>query len=74
MSQPLWLPSEERIARANMTAFARQVADAHGKELWHYAQLRQWSVDHPEPFWQALWRFADVRAGRGWDRVLDCDR
>ena len=33
MDQPLWQPSKERIARANMTAFAREVAEAHGEAL-----------------------------------------
>ena len=31
MDQPLWQPSKERIARANMTTFAREVAQAHGE-------------------------------------------
>ncbi|MGH6899428.1 MAG: acetoacetate--CoA ligase [Geminicoccaceae bacterium] len=75
MDQPLWQPSKERIARANMTAFARQVAEAHGGRLRDYRELRRWSVEHPELFWPALWRFADVRASRPWDEVLvDGDR
>jgi acetoacetyl-CoA synthetase len=70
MDQPLWQPSKARVAQANMTEFARQVADGHGADLQAYPRLRQWSVDHPELFWPALWRFADVRASRPWDEVL----
>jgi len=70
MDQPIWQPSEERIERTNMTAFARQVAAAHGERLREYAELRAWSVEHPELFWPALWRFADVRASRPWRQVL----
>jgi acetoacetyl-CoA synthetase len=70
MDQPVWQPSKERIERANMTAFAREVAATHGAELRDYATLRTWSVEHPELFWPALWRFADVRASRPWDEVL----
>ena len=62
--QPIWQPSKERIERANMTAFARQVAEAHGERLRDYGALRTWSVEDPELFWPALWRFADVRASR----------
>ena len=61
MDQPLWQPSEERIERANMTAFARQVAAAHGERLRDYAELRAWSVERPELFWPALWQFAEVQ-------------
>src|SRR5262245_33082133 len=70
MDQPLWQPSQARIERANMTAFARQVAEAHGERLRAYAELRPWSVAHPELFWPALWRFAEVRASRPWQQVL----
>ena len=40
MIQPLWQPSSERIAAANMTAFAGTVATRHGEELRDYGQLR----------------------------------
>ena len=53
-----------------MTAFARQAAEAHGERLRDYGALRAWSVEHPELFWPALWRFADVRASRPWREVL----
>ncbi len=71
MNQPLWQPSSERIAQANVTAFAQSVAGRHGSELRDYRKLRAWSVDRPADFWAELWRFAGVRASRPWQRVLD---
>jgi acetoacetyl-CoA synthetase len=50
VSDPLWIPSPERIARANLTRFARErgiPTDYH--ELW------QWSVDNLDEFWAAVW-------------------
>jgi acetoacetyl-CoA synthetase len=70
MNQPLWQPSSERIAAANMTAFADMVAGRHGQELRDYGRLRAWSVERPADFWAELWRYAGVRASRPWDRVL----
>ncbi|MES1259764.1 MAG: AMP-binding protein, partial [Gemmatimonadota bacterium] len=40
-----------------------------------FAALHQWSIDHPEPFWTAVWRdggvIADTRDdGTLWDEVL----
>jgi acetoacetyl-CoA synthetase len=70
MDQPLWQPSRERIERANLSAFARMVASEHGEALLDYAQLRRWSVEQSEAFWAALWRFAEVRSSRNWDRIL----
>jgi acetoacetyl-CoA synthetase len=71
MDQPIWQPSKERIERANMTAFAREVAATHGDRLRDYAELRTWSVEHPELFWPALWRFSEVRTSRPWREVLE---
>jgi acetoacetyl-CoA synthetase len=71
MNQPVWRPARERVERANMTAFARRVAARHGQALLDYAKLRIWSVEQSADFWVELWRFVDVRASRGWDRVLD---
>ncbi len=70
MDQPLWQPSEARIERANMTAFAREMAAAHGERLRDYAALRAWSVERPELFWPALWRYGEVQASRRWQDVL----
>ena len=36
-----------------------------------YAELRAWSVERPELFWPALWRYGDVRASRPWRDVLE---
>jgi acetoacetyl-CoA synthetase len=75
MTQPLWQPSRERLAQANMTAFARAVAAEHGAGLEDYERLRAWSVERSDLFWPALWRFAGVRSSRAWDEVLvDGDR
>ena len=58
MDQPIWRPAKERIERANMTAFARAVAAAHGERLRDHAELRRWSVERPELFWPIapVWR------------------
>ncbi len=69
MTAPLWSPSAERVARANLTRFiasCRPGAD--------YAALWRWSVEAPEEFWPAVWRFCGVvaaphRSGVPWDVV-----
>jgi acetoacetyl-CoA synthetase len=71
MTSPAWQPSRERVAAANMTAFADTVASRHGAALRDYGRLRAWSVEQPAAFWSELWRFAGVRASRPADRVLD---
>jgi acetoacetyl-CoA synthetase len=71
--QPLWVPSGEQIARANLTRF---ISDVRG-DTHDYASLYRWSVEQPEAFWPAVWRFCGIVAaesrGKGrepWQQVL----
>ena len=71
---PLWQPSAERIAQANITAFARTAGAAAGRTLPDYASLWRWSNDDRETFWQSLWDYAGVIGERGERTLQDPDR
>jgi acetoacetyl-CoA synthetase len=76
---PLWSPSPARAAATNLACFETQVRPLSGAAPGDYAALHRWSVEHPEEFWPAVWRFggviADERAGREpWDAVLEGGR
>ncbi|MFA0550629.1 acetoacetate--CoA ligase [Vibrio lentus] len=61
-NKPIWQPSEQRIAQANVTRFMDSL-DQQGvleRELKNYAELHQWSVEHPELFWQNVWQFCGM--------------
>lgn len=78
MHAPMWTPTLDAIASAQLTRFRHDlqsrgmidatVADAHA--------LQQWSVAYPERFWAELWRAAGIMAdGPGtpeapWTEVL----
>jgi Acyl-coenzyme A synthetases/AMP-(fatty) acid ligases len=64
---PIWAPSAERIARANLTRFLDTLR-ASGLPVADYAALREWSVNQPERFWPHVWRFTGVIGDPG-DRV-----
>src|SRR6476469_7342339 len=70
MTDPIWIPSEERIAQARMSAFLRH---ARGPDA-DYREVYEWSVLHPDLFWPKVWAFFDViaseRDGRRWDEVV----
>ena len=69
--QPLWIPSEERKAQANLTRFTDALNRTHGLQLQTYAQLYDWSVTEMDDFWALMWEFAEIRASRGYEAVLD---
>ena len=71
---PLWEPSDEQRASAEMTRFMAWAAQRSGRALADYEALRRWSVEQLEEFWAAIWDYAGVRASRPYERVLDSHR
>jgi acetoacetyl-CoA synthetase len=61
---PLWVPSDERIAQANLTRFGGGRA---------YRDLYADSVARPLEFWRALWEFGGVRGEMGARVAIDMD-
>jgi acetoacetyl-CoA synthetase len=70
VSAPIWVPSAERVAAANMTAFLDRVRDEWDRSIFGYSQLYEFSVARPDAFWQTMWEFGGVRGVRG-ERVLE---
>ena len=62
MDHPLWQPSPERVANANLTAFMRHVRSRWDVTANSYDDLYRWSVTEREQFWQSVWSFCGVIA------------
>jgi acetoacetyl-CoA synthetase len=61
----LWEPPLERVERALITRFAREVGhEGSYEDLW------RWSVEDIEGFWAAVWDFFSVQASEPYERVL----
>ncbi len=69
MTSPLWTPSAERIARANLTRFIGYINDRYGTRFSTYEPLYAWTIAHPAEFWNAMWDFCGVTGERKGDRV-----
>jgi acetoacetyl-CoA synthetase len=54
---PQWVPTDDDVANARVTDFARFVADKTGVTTTDYRSLWQWSVDDPAAFWAAMWDY-----------------
>ncbi|MCH7878138.1 MAG: acetoacetate--CoA ligase [candidate division Zixibacteria bacterium] len=70
MSQPLWVPSDERIENSNMMRFMRQVNDKFNQEFSRYHDLYQWSVDNIEEFWPELFETSGLICSARYTSVL----
>jgi acetoacetyl-CoA synthetase len=71
MTELLWTPSPERVARANMTAFVRQVSERWDPSVVDFATLHTFSVDNLASFYSAMWQFFDIVGDMGDDIVID---
>src|SRR6185436_10677837 len=74
VSAPLWTPAAERVAAANITAFATSVEQQWGVAAPDYQSLYNFSLTRPEAFWKSFWTFANVRGTMGERVVADFDR
>jgi acetoacetyl-CoA synthetase len=68
--KPLWSPSAQRTAEANITRFMQRANESHGAGLRNYSDLWRWSTAHLETFWTDLWDFGGVIAETRGNSVL----
>ena len=71
MARLLWTPSDERIQSSNMYRFMSFINGKYNQSFDSYPPLYQWSIDTIPEFWASMWEFADIRASRPFDRVVD---
>lgn len=71
MKQPLWMPSQEKIEKANITKFIAFVNQKFNTQFTDYFELYQWSVSEIPDFWAAVWDFIHIKASRGYDKVVE---
>jgi acetoacetyl-CoA synthetase len=74
VAAPLWIPSPERVARARMTSFMRDVERQWRVEIPDYKTLYQFSIERPEDFWHSMWEFSGIRGAMGERVAVDLDR
>ncbi len=70
MTGPLWQPSAERIAAANLTAFMAKLKEDWGFEGRDYAAVWEFSCREIEKFQLSLWDYAGVIAETRGEAVL----
>jgi acetoacetyl-CoA synthetase len=64
-SEPIWQPDPAQVAGSAIARFAGHLQRRYGVEFPGYLSLWQWSVDHLEEFWSAVWDFFGIEADAG---------
>ncbi len=70
MKLPIWEPSAERKASANMTKFTGFVNERYGKKFDSYDELYDWSITSLADFWASVWEFTKIKASKSYNTVL----
>ena len=71
MPEPLWRPSKDAAAEANITAFMAQAERDWGIRAPDYQVLYDWSIRKPEEFWPSLWDFTGIVAETRGERAIE---
>ncbi|MBW2064399.1 MAG: acetoacetate--CoA ligase [Deltaproteobacteria bacterium] len=71
MEKVLWRPSEDRIKASNMYRFMQFINERFGRDFKEYEELYRWSVENIPDFWASMWEFAEIRASKPYDEVVD---
>lgn len=70
MNPILWTPSEQSIKNANVTDLIKHLNDT---SVSNFSDLYDWSIDHPEAFWNAIWDHSKIIGDKGAAPYLNHD-
>ena len=70
-SQPLWIPSEDRIKNSNFSKYYDFLKEGIQSFIQNYYELHNWSVTDIEKFWESIWKFSGIIHSKSYDKILD---
>ena len=70
MEEPLWIPSEDRISKSNLTSFTRYVEKLINRKIASYQELHDWSVTDIKEFWKSIWVISGIIHSKPYDKIL----
>jgi len=71
VTEPLWIPSADRIASARITAFTTLLRAKYLQQFPDYWSLWRWSIANKEVFWRELWDFCSMKGDKGERTLFD---
>jgi len=65
MTDLLWKPSPERVAKTHLSRFIERIHGQIDPQVSDWETLYSFSINRPEAFWRALWDFAAIEGEPG---------
>ena len=57
VGQILWQPSQQWVENTNLHHYRVWLKQRHNLEFSSYQELRRWSLEHLDDFWQSIWDY-----------------
>jgi acetoacetyl-CoA synthetase len=70
-TQPLWIPSEDRIRNSNFSKYYDFLREEYKLSFTDYNQLYKWSIAEIEIFWESIWKFSEILYSKTYNKILD---
>lgn len=70
-SQPLWIPTEDRIRSSNFSKYYDFIRKEYKLLFKDYNELHKWSVSEIELFWESVWKFGGIIHSNLYTKILD---
>ena len=71
MADIMWVPPRETVVKSQMNRFRQFVNRQFGLHLNHYPALYEWSVNHIQDFWAAVWDFSEIIYSHSYSQIVD---
>jgi acetoacetyl-CoA synthetase len=68
--RPLWRPSDELVADANIARYLRWLDEERGLAFDSYDALWRWSITELDAFWSSVWEFFAIRTHEPFTSIL----
>ena len=71
--EQLWQPTEETVAKSNLTQFIQWLSAEYDLDFRAYDELWKWSVTHIDEFWAAIWEYFEIMSDEPYRKVREGD-
>src|SRR5690554_4361440 len=58
----LWEPSQQWVEDSNLYKYRQWLKATHNLEFSSFQELRRWSLDHLDDFWQSIWDYFKIES------------
>ena len=62
VGQILWQPSQQWVDNSNLHKYRIWLKQHRNLEFSSYQELRRWSLEHLDDFWQTIWDYFKIEA------------